>query len=522
MTTNQPPHWTSRTPLNDDRTALLVAALPQEHGRMKLIQLFERGYEYWTADGEAHTTGLVTDIGQFGTRAFRKRVRTRTLSEPIIDDPGALAVLATLSALCVTAHPKLERVPSTKLQLIHDISECYANTILGLCREYNENSTEESDSVAGPVLYQDLAETLYAKPEGENGPHPGRVCTDITQQPAFGEGYYAEIPMAATLRDCHVRTSDAYDESTQTAVGDVCTKVADNCLYVPVADLERTYCDVGFSVFSALLSTQKHAISDDQLRWLTAHEEAIEARIDRFLRSNHHHRLWTDWNDGERLVRALVSVIRAAPDEAVRLSEFYPARRLYAAVEEHDPRRKSIQSTLARITSPAQLAELLDSLESHPHVAVREEEHNGRPLTTYQLTGSKDTARVLTIDEIADLFELPCMANMDERLTEKGPVRKDLYNFVRTVMWLPQYQDAVFETVLDDLKAVFERWPWYDEQTTEYQVRYEFDNDIDGETPLPMNCDNESMQRYCIGQDVCPYSIWGSLPFPEKMYQQVK
>jgi len=27
-----------------------------------------------------------------------------------------------------------------------------------------------------------------------------------------------------------------------------------------------------------------------------------------------------------------------------------------------------------------------------------------------------------------------------------------------------------------------------------------------------MNCDNDDMQRYCIGQEQCPYSIWGSLP----------
>jgi len=36
-----------------------------------------------------------------------------------------------------------------------------------------------------------------------------------------------------------------------------------------------------------------------------------------------------------------------------------------------------------------------------------------------------------------------------------------------------------------------------------------------------MNCDNDDMQRYCIGQEQCPYSIWGSLPFPDKMYDQL-
>jgi hypothetical protein len=113
------------------------------------------------------------------------------------------------------------------------------------------------------------------------------------------------------------------------------------------------------------------------------------------------------------------------------------------------------------------------------------------------------------------------MANMEERLHEKKPVRKDLYNFARMVMWLPQYQDSSLDEIVAGLKDVFSRWPWYDEQETEYQVRYEFSNTIDGDTPLPMNCDNDDLQRYCIGQDQCPYSIWGSLPFPDEMYEQV-
>ncbi|WP_277524821.1 primase-associated protein [Natrinema salsiterrestre] len=82
--------------------------------------------------------------------------------------------------------------------------------------------------------------------------------------------------------------------------------------------------------------------------------------------------------------------------------------------------------------------------------------------------------------------------------------------------------DTSVHPPLADLEDVFSRWPWYDEQETEYQVRYEFSNTIDGDTPLPMNCDNDDLQRYCIGQDQCPYSIWGSLPFPDEMYEQVE
>jgi hypothetical protein len=127
----------------------------------------------------------------------------------------------------------------------------------------------------------------------------------------------------------------------------------------------------------------------------------------------------------------------------------------------------------------------------------------------------------LEVDSIDDLFQLPCMANMDERLHRENPVRKDLFNFVRMASWLPQYQEDSVERLVADIKLVFSRWPWYDETTTDYQVRYELERSIDGETPLPMGCSNDDMQRYCIGQDRCPYSIYGSLPFPDELYDRL-
>jgi hypothetical protein len=113
------------------------------------------------------------------------------------------------------------------------------------------------------------------------------------------------------------------------------------------------------------------------------------------------------------------------------------------------------------------------------------------------------------------------MANMDERLKRESPVRKDLFNFVRMVAWLPQYRCRSNGRIVQDIKSVFSRWPWYNEQTTDYQVRYELERTIDGETPLPMSCSNDDLQRYCIGQERCPYSIYGSLPFPDEMYERL-
>ncbi len=79
------------------------------------------------------------------------------------------------------------------------------------------------------------------------------------------------------------------------------------------------------------------------------------------------------------------------------------------------------------------------------------------------------------------------------------------------------------DKVVEDLKELFSRYDWYDEEVTEEQVRYEFRR---GERPgneryLPMGCNNDDMRRWCIGRDECQYSIYGSLPFVDPMYDKL-
>ncbi len=148
-------------------------------------------------------------------------------------------------------------------------------------------------------------------------------------------------------------------------------------------------------------------------------------------------------------------------------------------------------------------------------------------VNSYRISHSGGGSRPVEITELEDLFELPCLAAMDERLQEEKPVRKDLFNLVRMVMWLPRYREKSVDEVTDELKDLFSRWPWYDPEISEYQIKYEARRDErgigpTGNTPLPMNCDNDDMQRYCIGQEQCPYSIYGSLPFPDEMYDQLE
>ncbi|WP_199897078.1 primase-associated protein, partial [Halarchaeum acidiphilum] len=266
-----------------------------------------------------------------------------------------------------------------------------------------------------------------------------------------------------------------------------------------------------------LLSVQEDGLSEDQQTWLVANESAITERIDRFLEGSNHDRIWRDWDRGERLVRVLREAVTDVDDDTATVGTFHSAQALYDALAAYEPEASWKQRIQNRVSSPRSLGNLLVSQQDHRSLTVEQD----RETNQYRIDASSRGAHPITVDSIEDLFELPCMANMAERLQEKKPVRKDLYNFVRMVMWLPQYQESSLDEIVDDLKDVFSQWPWYDEQTTDYQIRYEFSNTIDGETPLPMNCDNDDLQRYCIGQDQCDYSIWGSVPFPDEMYDQL-
>ena len=97
------------TPTDDEDMAYRVAALPLEYGETRINQLFTRGYNRYVVDGEDQPEDLVNDIERFGTAAFKEQVRADAADEPFVDEPGTLAVLATLSAICVKEHPKIGR-----------------------------------------------------------------------------------------------------------------------------------------------------------------------------------------------------------------------------------------------------------------------------------------------------------------------------------------------------------------------------------------------------------------------------
>jgi hypothetical protein len=499
---------TTDAPIVDDRRdALDRVALPSEHSQLELQYLFDHGYTaFHTADGDVDADGLASAVERFALEAFEPG-DPRDRDGPFVEDPAVLAAITSLATVCVTDHPALADTPTDRLQLVADLRSLFAATVQDLVVD------------AGDDLVQALAEVIYAKDPGEQGPHFGRVCTGVVRNPEFldDEGTFVEIPMPAASPECIVRVNDAglggkYDDRNGTVDGELATRVWDNNVYVPVEDCRRKHWERLKRGFGALVDAQNASLDEDQREWIRNRADGVGERIDRFLQSGQEGRVWKGWDGDDQLVQLVSSVLSASDLDR---DGVYPAEVFFEALQRYEASTDWEASLCQRISSPSTLEARLADVENDRLEAV---DKGGRRLFGIR---SRSGGNELVVEAIEDLFELPCMGRMDDRLQEHGPVRKDLFNFVRTVLWLPEYESASVDEVVRDLQGVFERWPWHDPTETEYQIQYEFGNTIGGETPLPMNCDNDDMQRYCIGQDECPYSIWGSIPFTDSMYEAV-
>lgn len=504
-------------PRHTERDAYLVAATPTEYSNAKIVQLFARGYDRYIANDTPDTETLLSDVERFGTAAFEQVRRERALNTSFVDKPATLVLLATVGTICVMEQPRFEDTPLRRIQPIRNIRELFANNLLSLVRESDD-----------PTLYQEIAEVLYRKPPAEDGPHPGRVCTGVKPMPEFGddsddeEELYVEIPMVAASRACLARTTTEAGPAATSAenTGEIRTQVANNNLYISIDHFEATYQQYAETGFGQLQAVQEEELGGTERRWLAQNETAITERTDRALKGGHYEQVWTHWDSGERIVRLLRTAVQADP--RTQIGEFYTAKELYDALDAYNPADDGERTQLQRFSNHRSVAKTLANHDTHRSVTI---DRSGR-VNTYRIGHSGSGARPIDVTELEDLFELPCMAAMDDRLQDENPVRKDLFNFVRMAMWLPQYREQSVEEITEDIHNLFSRWPWYDPEITDYQVRYEARRGERGigpknTTPLPMGCDNDDMQRYCIGKEQCPYSIYGSLPFPDEMYDEL-
>jgi len=498
-------------PFKDEGQAALVAALPSKFKQAKLEPLFSRIYRYMNESAEYSTDDLVDGAEKFFLAAVDDSRDPNSRGDPFVESPSTLAVVSVLAASAVTQHEKLVDTPPTRLKLFQQISELYADTLM-----YQYDTHEYLNNV-------DLAELIYQK----DSVHPGRTCTGIvTAFDDLPEGTYIEIPLVAASQKCIVREEGGtlgggFDPDQNQATGNLKSKIIDNNVYVPSQDLYRRLNNhLEDGGFERLFQAHMEFVSDANLRKFLEQESRITARIDRFLNAGQRDLVWTNWDPESRLVRVLRSAVNARDD--LDPSDTYPAKVLYEAVDRYQPNQEWEEEIIADIKSKRSLANRLASLDTDEIEILETRKRVGN---LYRVGYSGSHSRQIEFTDMQDLFELPCLQNIDDRLKETSPTRKDLYNIVRMLRWLPGYrpEDKGREEFVEEVKELLQRYPWYDEQTSDYQIRYELDRSNENDDPyLPMGCTNPDMERYCIGREECPYNIYGSLPFPDSMYEQLE
>ena len=134
----------------------------------------------------------------------------------------------------------------------------------------------------------------------------------------------------------------------------------------------------------------------------------------------------------------------------------------------------------------------------------------------YRLRFNESDATTIQVSEIEDILELPCMQNIHNFLLEEKPVRFVVYTYVRVILSIEN--DFTVEEIVD----WFRKYPWFDEEITRYQARYEKNQTNENDDPyLPGNCysDNEKFTQFCIGIGNCEYEIHESLPLKEEVLE---
>jgi len=505
--------------IDTDYKAFEVALFADLHSDSEIAQTLDRGFEWYGDDANA----LAADVEYFFEQSMDPNTRTEEILEPPLADPARATVVAAMTASAVRMHPKVENAPPEKIQLIQYIRQYHTEMLLGILREMSQQETGE------------LFDELYKAEIDHERPRPAKGISALKRKPDEHPDFewFTEIPLVAANEICQARFHDGnwggnYNPDTNELIGNPNYHIENNCIYVPIKHGVSLLIKRQKEVFERVVNMTWDAVPDKQIQFIYNNAEAIKSTIEDLIRHGEKEDLWTDWDPQENLLRLVRNAAKEADD--LDSTEFNQAEDYYQAILDYDGDRFGEERAKRKLSSVRSLANSLVTIaQSDEYRAVEHRTYEDRRNSEYSVGRGSGNYRQITVDELDDIFELPCFQNMIDalKLDNGGPVRKDLFNFVRMVFWLEGYHDLPEnereDAVVDDIHELFEsKWDWYDRETTDYQARYELQHgEINGEPPLPMHCDNHDMQRHCIGKSFCPYDIYQSLPFPDAMYDQL-
>jgi len=496
-----------------DKVAFLRAAIPPVYSDTNLKQLFHSGRSEFKTDGEPDGDKLIDKMETFGIQAWDWQENVESDGEfPPVGSPGALAVVATYAIIRLKQMPifqtRVERSGGKNIRPMMDIREYYVWSLLELL--------EQRDDDLYLTVLKELGEVLYRKDSRDGQLYYGNTVEKITV-PEGSSRRHLEIPVAAASKDCL-----SYERSTL-GVEDVDVIFQNNSVYVPIGILTDdwlTYLEHGFK---QLVRVQEEMLTPSQIDWLALNDSRLEDRISTWDEENNVGRLYTGEDTESRIIKQIRNVL-TNQDYQLDKGEWFTASQIANAIDVHLSRAENPEHFLFGFNDTDKIAGLLSRNKDNYYLEYKKTE-DGQP-DLYSVKEERG-AKTLDPDPLENIFELPCMANMDQRLKEEEPVRKDLFSFVRMVMWLEDYYEErpgnqegriLIDDVVEDILDLFERYPWFDPEITEEQTKYEYRRGEQKERYFPVGCHNDDMQRYCIGRENCPYSIYGSLPFTQELY----
>ncbi|MFY4814631.1 primase-associated protein [Haloarcula sp. AONF1] len=505
--------------VDTDRKAIEVALFADQHSDNEIIQLLDRGYDWYDDDAEA----LAADVEYFFEQAMDGSVRNKRIEDPPIMDPARVTAISATTACAIRMHPKVENAPPEKIQLIQYVRQYHTQLLLGIVTQMSMQTTGE------------LYDELYKAEVDPERPRPGLGVSALKKRPDEHPEFdwFAEIPLVASSEICQARFHNgswggSYNPDTNEVVGEPNYHVDNNCIYVPIQHGQALLTERQKEVFERIASVTWESVPEEQFQYAYNQAEVIKETIEALIRHGEEEDLWTDWDPQDNLLRLVRNAAKEVDD--LDSTEFNQAEDYYKAIQNYDADGFGENRAKRKISSVRSLANsLVQIAQSDDYRAVEYRTYDDRRNSEYSVGRGSGNYKQVTVDELDDIFELPCFKNMIEalKLDNGGPVRKDLFNFVRMVFWLEGYhdlpEDQREDAVVADIHELFEsKWDWYDQETTDYQARYELRHgEINGNAPLPMHCDNHDMQRHCIGKSFCPYNIYQSLPFPDAMYDQL-
>ena len=368
-----------------------------------------------------------------------------------------LAAISTMAANAVKKHKKLEEAPLSKIQLIEDLKYYHTSMLMANIRE------------ASSEIKADIPDQLYKEEMNPKRPRPAGGISGLKHRPDEHEHFewFFEIPLAVPGELCRARMPNGrwgsvYDADSNEALGKPKCHIDNNCVYVPMNHTLWYLSELQDDIFKYLVTTGARFIKDSQIQWAFNESEVIEATIDDMLKHGDKEDIWTGWDPQKNLHRLVRNATKSDP--GLDTTEYNKARDYYEAIQNYDTEQfgeKSAKNSLKSVRSLG--VKLTNISKSDGFPGVDHWAYGDRRHSEYSVGSGSGNYQEITVDNLEDIFELPCLQNMvnDLKLENSGPVRRQLFNFVRMVYWLQGYHELPEQqredAVVEDIHDLFEK-----------------------------------------------------------------